>query len=235
MTIPFGQNQVAEIRIFGMVATQQVMNIFHVEADDGAGGPPPPDTNLDNLLDAWIDFWRGSTLPLLTTAYSVVKYEAARVLDVHLSISPTGREIYQVGYVGPIEIPAAVTDVGGLTEDSMSSVTCFGLKKRAVKGTQNLRGGIRIGPRPESATESVGGNPNRWTPAAAALHNNFALDFEADKIASTVSDTYLTRMGVFSRKLASLTPLDPYQGFAELTALSPNPFVTSQVSRKERG
>ena len=234
MAIPVMQNDIIEIRMKGLVEGQDVLNIYHVDADDGAGGPPPAGLTLLDVLEGWKTFWRTHVLPLLTNVYFIQVYEAAKVVEVNAVPVPGQPDRYNLQYVGPVEIIGDFNDQGQLIADSMTSMTAIGLRKRATRNLSNLRGGMRIGPRPESATESVTGNPNRWTQVAVTEHQTLASEFEQPQTINSPVGAFDTYLGILSRSLASVTPLVPSNGYARVDSVVANPYVTSQVSRKQR-
>jgi len=226
--MPFSNTSIIEITTFGRSTTgQSILNVFHyrqVTTD-------PQTYENDDLAEAVNDFagfWRSRILPFLNSLTKVEKWRGRALTGTIANPSPPPPTQLVVGE--QVEKLGEPTDLGGVVGEEMVTFSAFGAQKLSSRAGRNFRGSARFGTISEV---DVSGNT---VPALtlATVQTNTDLFFK-DKL-TIFFGPIEWEMCIFSRTLALAAP-PPFTDLRALTAIvlgsKVNPFVTSQVSRKQ--
>lgn len=247
-----------EVRVIGEAEGQAIINRFHYRLTSFA--TPNPDNILD-VPTAFRAAWRDKILPLLTDNYRVLRYEALHIVDATLLVPPAGNgPVFRYGTAAVINGDAGVggADRGQVDEtisNGFPTYVAAGVRKVCGQTRETdddaivnrrLRGGCRIGPLPEADTD-VGAPNNIDAALITALEDAFNTGGDDGLLIigdDEGVDTTIAQMHVLGLYLGNNEPYpteaDPPAGrgdnflYAPVTSVTINPYITSQVSRKQR-
>lgn len=225
-------------RVAGRIAGQSVQNILSWESQTTT----PP--NALSVALAIQDHWRTYVLPKVSAAYSVLTYTAVKIENVQL-YAPTDKPKYsRWRYNDAAAVSGDASDIGIKASAPAASFMAFGLQKACAPwvwgddGTPVVfgglaRGSMRLGGVLESDTvDNDNDQLNQLVAARLMDLKNIALN-----MTDLVHETVIAKLVVLRKDYAG-APLEKPAGtgafqVSEVTALAANPYVTSQVSRKQ--
>lgn len=226
--MPFNQTSILEVTVFGRSDTgQAILNVFHYRqsTDDPVNYP---DTEVNTFTDSFAVLWRANILPILCVDYLVEQWRGRSLTDVATNPTPPPPTVITVG-AQAVTI-GAPTDRGATPIEVQTTFDAIGAQKLSSRAGRNFRGSSRIG---TISSSNVNGNSLEATYLTTVRTNTNTL-FTTTIPLGIGAD--LWEMAVFSRTLT----LAEAPGYSDLKAHSSkvlgsrvNPFVTSQVSRKQ--
>jgi len=232
-------NDNVEVRVKAISNGQDITNTaFYINTlADGS------DTLLD-FGNAFRTMWRANFLPLLHLSYEVASYEfrtIARLVNLATVVGAPPRPVFR--YRDAVVIPGVpATDIGGGGDPGTPTFVGFGAGKVCgpttwpdqvgiPAGWKALKGSTRCSPISEINTDAA--DQNRLLPAfipqvqdamdARKLITMFGTQWEEIVVSKMQDGQLWFRAGVL------------LYGIAKVTSYNVNEFVTSQVSRKQRG
>lgn len=228
------------VRIQGVLAGQSVQNVLHYSSE----GNTTPSANSFAL--AVQSHWRANVLPLVSSAYSVLTYTAALIEGAPLR-DPTAIPLRnRWAYSDAAAVAGNNSDVGGKSGNAAPSLVAFGFTKICgswYSAGDNAqvplggigRGSIRIAGVLEGDT--IDGDPDQVNKITAGRL------LELQTLCLTLLDIVDDRNGVLAelgvlRKEDGLGPIQKPAGtgsfqWSPVRSMTLNPYVTSQVSRKQ--
>lgn len=227
--MPFTNTSVVEIIVQGKSASgQNVVNVFHYRQTDTAV-TVYDNEDLGELVGAFNANWIGEALDVLSVDYSYQTIRGRALTGTIANPTPPPATVIQVGEQFDFVLGAPNPGLRpGEVEPSFSAV---GVQKLSSRAGRNFRGGWRWGTVAEQDVVANNLEVNVYLPLVVANAQSFAI--------STISTNFgasIWEMCVFSRTLALAAP-PPFTNLRDLTAkvlgAKVNPFISSQVSRKQ--
>lgn len=227
--MPFFERSIIEITVQGKSASgQNVVNVFHYRRPD----PASFEFQNSHLQEAVEDFnaiWIQRAIPLLHQDYSYQQIMGKALIGTIANPNPPPATVLDVGeqFVFAHTSPQQ----GARTGQVLPSYCAVGVQKLSSRAGRNFRGGFRLGTIREA--DKVGNEVEAGVYLPLVVTNMQAFVI-APLTVSFDSDPW--EMCVFSRTLALAAP-PPFTLLKDLTAkvtgAKVNPFMTSQVSRKQ--
>lgn len=218
-----------QLTVFGEADGQAIYNIFAYKYTEPSG-PSTPAAQIGDFLVEFAADWRAGMLPLLSNQYSVISYHMGQIGGV--SIGPSGMPYVDLTSEDIIA-GDAVLDVGGTATDAGPTFQAASIRKHTIFTNPSARGGFRVGPIPESQTQS-GSGFNRLettyvTNLKAAADLIFALEVTLGGVLTVCS------MGILSLWDDKVVrPYDKNNSFFPVSQYTVHPTVRTQNSRKRR-
>lgn len=211
----------------------------------------PADANNVNL-----DFrtnWRQYVLPRLSPQYSVLFYETRRISGVVQLLNPA--VVPPAPYVPPrgnyrydnfVRFTGIATDVGSNSNaDAFPSFNAVGASKSctgwadpsttlAIPLLKQPRGSMRFGGIPRLSTQATAAG-NKLTAAELISWQTACFNLaKPEQFGRRYLMAVVTHTGPGGAQLFNTAnPPEPIYYYSIVSALSPNPFITSQTSRKQ--
>lgn len=229
-------NDVVEVVVKGQAENQAVLNVFRFVTKFGPSAPNTGD--LITLLSNFRTLWRAQVIPLATGNYSVVTYDAqvitGRIANPAPQPNPIGGWTPNVLVYGAQQVLAGTGSDVGLYGVSGVLATFEAAAVRWIPSERKrwARSGTRFYVGNESdTTTNTWNNGAGFTTAIAALITAFVggitMNGAGDK-------AVLAAFGKRTFLKAPAGSLAPWTMTRVITNGLLNPFVSSQVSRKQR-
>lgn len=229
-----------EITVLASASGQSIINVLNYRAGLTNAAPH----TLEDFLTEFRDEWRTGILPLLHESYVIQAY-VGRVISSMVFLPPIPPQ-------GPNARPAiryseqfilqgaGASDTGDKITDAHPTFTAISAQKVCgpvtdpagvvLPAEKIIRGGIRLGPIVEADTEALEGNALTAAAAAAALAGLIVI-----QVVALGGDTMNMEVLSFYKDLNHRV-IGPLPTFATATVSSflVNPFISTQVTRKQR-
>lgn len=239
--------QVYQVKIKGSLMGQSCDNTLYLMPD---GPGPAPAQAINDFVREW---WQATVLPMVSNKYRVIYYSTRRIAGLVWKnpVDFTKGSLYR--YDNHIRTGGKAVDYGRRLVDVLPSLLAVGFAKSAddyflaetddeLPNSKQPHGGIRIG---GIVRENINVATNELETAAVTswsavgeqlvMPKNATDTFFMALVTNTNGGVYLepshTWLPTYIRKPDDDTL--PWYAVAKVNALSLNPFVTSQVSRKQ--
>ena len=227
--MPFSEQSIIELVVFGKSASgQNVFNVLHYRQSDTT--PTAYDNDdLQTACDALNTIWVTNVLPIVAEDYTYQVIRGRALTGTIANPTPPPPTQFVVGE--QFDFVLGVPNGGQRVGPRLPSFGAIGVQKSSDRAGRNFRGGMRLGTLTEADTTANQIGPGAYltlvqTNTQALVTSTLSLNFGAS----------LWEMAIFSRTLALAAP--PPFGLlrdvsAKATGAKVNPFVSSQVSRKQ--
>jgi hypothetical protein len=227
--MPIPDSSVVQISVLGQSNGQAVVNVFHYTTFTLN---PNFNSTMTDLLTGFRDAWRTAILPGLVDDYKVGEYRGVEIRGTELVPTDPNARRLKLGEMAVL-IGAGAADQGGDAGDPLPDYVAITVQKLTGLAGRENRGSCRMGP--ISKLMVTVPNANALTAAGIAAGANFA-SFVRGSVGSLLPGDRLNPC-IFNRTriLANPAPQVSTVGFrVSIIGAAANPFVGSQVSRKQR-
>jgi hypothetical protein len=222
-------NQLLEVTVLGRAQGQEILNVFHYRSANPATYPPAGE-DLNEFSDNFLGTWRTNILTLVSSTYNVEIYRFRSLIST-VEIAPGDPPDRRVVQGDALDVPGTVTDVGTRGGDVLPTFAALGVRKATDRAGRRYRGSFRLSPLTEADT-----NNNSLTTAYLFSANAETATFVNTQLLGGFGDAAQLELAVFS-ETAALEETPPQTNLRQFTAKVigrvVNPFVTTQVSRKQ--
>lgn len=220
-------SQILEIVVQGVESNQAINNVFHFKQDPS--NAPGTLLDLTQALTAFQNRWQAKIIPNATQQYSVYLYQASVITGRQLS--PTRPGVNILTYGEQAIVMGGAGDVGALLTDPGPSFEAAGVRWVAQNRGRAFRGGSRLRIGVENQASE-----NKWLALALASLQLAANGLLTPYVAAIGPPAVGFDIGTFGRQSFLKAPGNPVllDYFSAWTSAIVNPYVTSQVSRKQR-
>lgn len=230
-------NQIAEVVVRGQFNGQAVLNVMHWQPYRADNPLQAVDSTL--FLQGFRTLWRNQVLPQASTGYQVIEYYLGIISGrtpnpFWTPASPPTITPWNLVYSGQDLLAGAAADEGAKLGAALPTFVACGVgwltenRKRYFRGSTRFMVGIEDNTSDNSWAAAY--LTNTLQPMAAAFLPNIQTDGGA--VTKTMS------MCIFARRTylkAANAPVPVLTDFAsEVINYRVNPYVSSQVSRKQR-
>lgn len=238
MALAVGEH--VEVRVMGQAQNQAIQNVFHYRVDIAPVGV----VTIEDVAIGFQSMWQGVVCPLLHSDYHVVNYEVLRIAGAVFlpgQTAPNGKT--RLDYDELHSEQGVALDQGTKATDPLPTFGAIGFRKSCGKTRDQggqfianaglLSGGFRLGPIVEADTVAADGNSlTAGIVTAATGVETPIIDLIVD------APNGMLRLEVISLERNKLPRLAgagvPTFATADVNALTINPLITTQVSRKAR-
>lgn len=219
---------VYELTVHGRdtVSSQSIINRWFVDTI-GAAAPPP---TFQELLTTFRSWWRNNILPQVHQQYVVDKYACRHLTDVE-PVSTSPRRVRYLFDLGEELTGDASIDFGARGVAMLPTYVAVSFNQRTGVLGRSYRGGKRFACIPEADTNAEG---NRLDPAILTNWQTVAGNIPGGK--SLGHTDWFFFFGIMPGTPYGFTDpphVPPWEWFTRITTVLVNPYVGSQVSRKQ--
>jgi hypothetical protein len=227
MSIPLGS--ILQVSVLGQSNGQAVINVFHYAPFTLN---PTFESSLTDVINGFRSAWRASVLPGLVDDYKVGEYRCVEIRGTEAVPGNPNAFRLRLGEAATV-VGAGAADQGGDAGDPLPDYVAITVRKLTGLAGRTTRGSARFGPVSKAFVTIP--NANALTGAGTAAGVQFSA-FVKGSIGTVVPGDRINPV-VFSRTTL-MRPVQPkVDTIGARTAIidaAANPFVGSQVSRKQR-